>query len=207
MLFRSLLLGSSLVGCADNSVLYQQMTGAYQAHRFAEARDKAVKLSDQSRGDIQEQAKYIAGISAYRLGLDDAALADLQPLARTSDATIAGPSAATCGIIYYERMQDSSAMRYLKIARTKVIGEDQARVYYHMGLIDQRTGRWTEARREMSRALDVTGDREFRKVIEQRMNARSFTLQFGAYLLVGALGRFEEKHPCMVVPPQCYQTN
>lgn len=170
-----------LVGCADQSAMLKDINDAYQSARFADARSKALELEGKSSGKTKEQAQYFAGISAYGMGQDEAAMSDLQPLVKSSDPAIAGSAAATCGIICYDRVQDAQAMAYLKIAEGKVTGEDKARVYYHMGLIDQRAGRWDDAKREMTQAISATKDMKYRKVIEQRMSARAFTLQFGAY--------------------------
>ena len=63
------------VGCgAPHHTGLEQSLTDYRAGRFALAHERAADIARTSTGPIREQAAYVAGLSAYRLGdLEDAA--------------------------------------------------------------------------------------------------------------------------------------
>ncbi len=153
----------------------------YQAARYQRAYDGAEVVYGSADGVGRDEMAYIAGVSAYRLGKHDRALVRLIPVTRSADAAIAGRSAATVGLIYRDRDRHAEAQRYLRQAAQKLDGEDKARAYYELGVVQQRLGRFVQARASFDAAREATGDMALRRKLLQERNVSGFALQFGAY--------------------------
>jgi tetratricopeptide (TPR) repeat protein len=173
---------AGLIGCNEASkATSSDMMRYYEARQYRQARAAARDVADGSVGRQRDEARYIAGLSAYRLGKSNEALVDLEPLVRHADDELAGNAAATAGLIHIDAGRDDEALRVLRIASEKLSGNDRGRVYHYIGQIHQRAGRWAEARTAMSLALSYARDPNLRQAIREQMNVSAFTLQFGAY--------------------------
>lgn len=171
---------AALAACRTTQVTHEQVTADYEAGRYAQALEGAASIARGAHGARRIEARYIAGISAYRLGRSGEALAHLTPVARSDDA-LAGHAAATVGLIYAGRGDYASAQQWLSSAASKLNGEDRARVHYHLGVAEQHLGQWQAARRDLSLAVSYSGDARLREAARQRMATDAFALQFGAY--------------------------
>lgn len=169
-------------GCNEPSkATPADMRDLYEARKYRQARLAALDVADGSFGRQRDEARYIAGLSAYRLGKSNEALRDLTPLIRNADDDLAGNAAATAGLIHIDAGRDDEALDVLRIAARKLEGNDRGRVYHYIGQIHQRAGRWAEARTAMSLALSNARDPDLRQVIREQMNVSAFALQFGAF--------------------------
>jgi len=169
-------------GCNEPSkATPADMRDLYDARKYRQARLAALDVADGSFGRQRDEARYLAGLSAYRLGKSNEALRDLTPLIRNADDDLAGNAAATAGLIHIDAGRDDEALDVLRIAARKLEGNDRGRVYQYIGQIHQRAGRWAEARTAMSLALSNARDSDLRQVIREQMNVSAFTLQFGAF--------------------------
>lgn len=180
----ALLIGLACVsaGCNEaGKATPDAMMREYQAGQYREARQTAQQVANQSLGRQRDEARYIAGLSAYRLGKSQDALDDLEPLTNNPDNELAGNAAATVGMIYIDLKQDNRALSALQIAAQRLRGNYLARVYHYIGQIHQRAGRWAEGRTAMSLALSNATDPKLQRVIREQMDVSAFTLQFGAY--------------------------
>lgn len=176
------LLAVTAVGCNEASkATLNTANTAYHAGRFRQSLEEAGAISRRSTGDELAQARYLAGLSAYRLGRDAEAEAYLAPLTACRDTEIAGSANATLGLIHASRNDDTQAVRYFEPAVDKLRGADAARAHYHMALSLQKLGQWASAKTHLDRALAGSRDAALRKVIMQRAAARAFTIQLGAY--------------------------
>ncbi len=171
-----------LAGCnAAGKVSRSQVLSDYESRRYEQSYAGAELLARRSSGGARDEARYIAGVSAYRLGKADDAISYLRPVTRAGDAAMAGQAAATIGLIYADRRRDAEAMEHLRQAARQLEGEDRAQVHYHMGLIEQRAGHWAQARTHLSTALSDARAPALRRAARQRMSTDSFAIQFGAY--------------------------
>lgn len=172
-----------LVGCAGPARTDSERTAAgwYERGDYHRALRQAESDAQRGSGLRRDEANYLAGLSAYRLGRGDAAVNHLQRATRSRDDTLAAEAHATLGLIHAGRRNDTTARRHLEAALEDLRGPDRAQVHYQLGRIDQRAGRWASARSHLSIALSLTDDANLRRVIRQRMDAEGFTLQFGAY--------------------------
>lgn len=170
------------IGCQESTkVSRDAVLSDYSAGRYSQSLAGAEELSRTTAGMERDEARYIAGLSAYRLGKDDLALQYLLTLTSSSDSTTSAKASATVGLIYSDRRQDDQARRHLRAAVGKVTGEDRAQVHYHLGLIEQRAGNWSSARTHFSTAMSYTRDATLRRALTQRMKTDGFAIQFGAY--------------------------
>jgi len=176
-----LLLGVMASGCETQP---KTEPGDAMAHYRAGRYEQAFAAGEQQarRGGLTgDQGKYIAGMSAYRLGRASQALSRLTPLTSHRANDIAGPASATVGLIHTARGRHAQAITYFKKAVENLRGEDQAQAYFHLGNAEQKLGRWSSARTHMSLAISRSDDSAFRRAVRERMNASAFTLQFGAF--------------------------
>ncbi len=171
-----------LAGCSEASKTTQaQVMRHYEAGLYRQAYEGAQRIARASSGRDRRVAQYLAGLSAYRLGRTSEALSLLKPVADRGETDVAGPAAATVGILYTDRLDYAQALRYMRKAEARLHGEDRARVLYQTALVEQRQGQWSSAQRHLSLALSMSRDAALRKVIRQRLGSEAFTLQFGAY--------------------------
>lgn len=152
----------------------------YRVGNYRQALRAAGHEADHGFGEERRRARYVAGLSAYRLGRDNEAIRYLTPVA-DGGGELAGEAAATLGLIHFGRGDDGESRRCLERAAGLLAGEDKGRVYYHLGRLDQRRGQWASARSNFALALSHTDDPTVRKAIRQRMRTRAFALQFGAF--------------------------
>jgi tetratricopeptide (TPR) repeat protein len=185
-------LAAALAGCAPRAADAAAAPGAvrqdYERGRYREALAAAEQRLRRGAGDPIE-LRYYAGLSAYRLGQHERALDHLVRLVSHRNPAIAGSAAATAGLILAERQEDASAMRMFQEAASKLEGEDRARAYYHLALLEQQAGRWQQARSHLSLAKSYARDPDLLRSIRQRMEVSGFTLQFGAFGDSEAAGR------------------
>jgi tetratricopeptide (TPR) repeat protein len=171
-----------LAGCEPRAAVTRDAVLAdYRAGRYRPALRGAELLARRDHGRARDEARYIAGVSAYRLGMDDKAIDYLLPVTGSGDRRLAGQAAATVGLIYSDQRRDAQATRFLRQAVDTLDGEDLAQVHYHLGLIEQRAGHWSQARTQLGTALSYTSDATLRRAIRQRRTTDSFAIQFGAY--------------------------
>ena len=152
---------------------------AYRAGQYETAYQQSSKLANAP--GATDQAVYMAGMSAYRLGKDDEALRYLGKLTDHKDETISGPANATIGLIMAKRGNHDRALHYFDTAIPKLKGNDQAQAYYHMAISEQKLGKWAEARPHLTLAAARATNADLKAAVENRMRTAGFTLQFGAY--------------------------
>lgn len=181
MMLVAMAVGGS-TGCDNGmTVTPDQVRRYYQRGDYQQSKARALLLRDNSVGRTHEEAQFIAGMSAYRLGQDDQAMRLLEPMSTHADGRIAGPASATVGLILAEANDDERALTYLRRAQASLSGEDQARAYYHQALVEQKMGFWSSARAHLRIAEQQSTNPGLRRQIRQRRDARAFALQLGAY--------------------------
>jgi tetratricopeptide (TPR) repeat protein len=170
-----------MVGCAPKEPppTIVDAVNAYRGGQYEAAYEQSAKLAHGAGST--DQAIYMAGMSAYRLGRDDEALRHLGKLTDHKDDGMAGPANATIGLIMAKRGQHDRALRYFEQAVPRLKGNDQAQAQYHMGLTLQRLGKWAQARPPLILAASNATDADLKAAAEHRVRTAGFTLQFGAF--------------------------
>lgn len=158
-----------------------------QAGRAYEAGDnrKAYQLASQSAalddGPDTERAQLIAGMAAYRMGDDSAAIAQLTPLVNSDQIDLAGKASATLGLIYAARGEQELSQTNLKRAIHQLKGEERARAYLFLGIAQQKIGKWTEARTHLALAAAHSNQTSIKQIAAQRGGYNAFAIQAGAF--------------------------
>jgi tetratricopeptide (TPR) repeat protein len=169
-------------GCQTTAtVTPAELLADYEAGRFQRSLDGAEQLGSRAAGRIRDEARYLAGMSAYRLGENVRAKGHLEPLADHADAEIAGPVNAALGFIAADRGDDARALAHMERAARRLSGGESARAHFHAGVLAQQLGRWHTARSHLSLAISRADDPALRYVARQRLETRGFALQFGAF--------------------------
>jgi hypothetical protein len=169
----------------------QKVVRSYDSGKFADAYAGAVRLLGTSSGRQADEARYMAGMSAFRLGQDADAIRHLSPLRRHANPRIAGTSNITLGLIYNKQRRYESARACLATAIPLARGEDLARSHYHHGLALEGLGRSPSAKIHYRLAIQHSAIVSFRTMVQRKLGgatstgpaptAAKFTLQFGAY--------------------------
>jgi tetratricopeptide (TPR) repeat protein len=170
--------GSTYISTTPTTV-----TGAHDAYRrgnFAAAYTAAKPIADRGGSDASEAA-YITGISAYYLRRGSEAQRYLTTASASHNVGLAGDAYASLGRIYAEQGNHTRAAQMYVAAGTRLLGEERATAYYFAAQNQQKVGQWTGARQNLISAKNASGNRNLRSRIDQQLQVRGWTLQFGAY--------------------------
>lgn len=120
---------AALAGCAtgkSSTVSIDRAIADYEAGRFAASLAEAERAA--SRGDAlgRDEAAYLAGMSAYRLGRDVEARRWLSASATSSDAWLAGQSLVTLGSVELRGGDALAAARAFVRAAERLPDADEA---------------------------------------------------------------------------------
>lgn len=178
-----LLAALALGGCGSSQpkASLVDAVNSYRGGNYKEAYEQSVPMVGAVGGRQSDEATYMAGMSAYRLGKDEDALRYLGKLTEHNDGTISGPAAATVGLIMAKRGQHDRAVHYYQMSLPRLKGNDLAQAYFNLALSEQKVGRWAQARPHLVLAATNATDPALRAAAEDRVRTAGFTLQFGAY--------------------------
>jgi len=171
-----------LIGCetAQGPSLDTAMA-EYNRRQYNSAYARAKQVMDTSTGSTEDQARLIAGMSAYRLGNKATARSLLQPLRFNSDAHTAGTANATLGIMHKEDGNNASAESHLLRAIDNLSGNDRAQAHYHVASVYQKMGRWADAQKHLRLCAALATMTSLKVAAEQQISTTGYTLQLGAY--------------------------
>jgi len=116
-----------LASCGGSAKAGGGLDGAQQAYlagNFNEAHEQAVDVLRTAKSPQREQAAYLAGISAYRMGRLDEAELRLLSSAGSADTTVSGRSKATLGLIRNDQHRHGDAARYFADASRLLTGAE-----------------------------------------------------------------------------------
>ena len=142
MVLLSTLIALPLAGCKSppptrslNSALVD-----YQAKRYRIAHEQAATIAGESRGLRRDQAAYVAGLSAYKLGDLNQAQQQLTIAAQSPDRATAGKAKAVLGLVRVDQHRPREAASLLAEASGALTGEDSRQAAYQASLAYQRAG-------------------------------------------------------------------
>lgn len=183
----ALCLLTALAGCASSARESEldRIAALYHRGDYTAAYRQAAALAEKSTPPTSEQAAYLAGLSAYRLGDRALPLSWLSRAARSRDDQLSGDALATLGIFHSEQGRHDAAAQALEQAAGKLTGQDRAQAFFYAGVAQQKLGQWALARANLERARNATSDAGFRGRVNQQMLVTAFTLQVGAFGDVG----------------------
>jgi hypothetical protein len=73
------------------------------------------------------------------------------------------------------------AAENLVAAAEAMQGQDRANAYFYAGVAQQKSGRWPQARVNLSMAMSSSGDELFRQRVREQMKITGYTLQLGVF--------------------------
>lgn len=116
-----------LVGCESGQKTNADLNRAvqdFERHQYEPSREQATAAMRSSRGVERERAAYVAGLSAFELGMIDEAERRFMTASRSSDSEIAANAKAMLGQIRLGQGRHDDALRYLDEASSGLRGED-----------------------------------------------------------------------------------
>ncbi len=173
-----------LVGGCAGSPTPDRFAGMYQAYErgaYDQAYDEAVRLERAATGYQRDQAVYMAGLAAQRLGRRQDALFYLQEAARSDDRKLAGDATASLGLLYAEMGQYALSARMLLDAAQMLEGQDRANAFFYAAISQQKLGRQAQARTNLWLAHGASRDSDFRRRVLDQLTVTGYTLQVGAF--------------------------
>ncbi len=171
---------AGLAACGP-SISRERILDAYHRGEYEKSYADANNMVDSAGGTEQNQMRFIAGMSAYRIDRPTEAVRLLAPLTTNSDKQISGPANATLGLIHSERGQYEKALGYFNDSLPRLDGENLAQAHFYAGVTQQKLGRWADGKSELAIAVRTSNDPALREAVRQRLASTGFTLQLGAY--------------------------
>ncbi len=141
-------------------------------------------LRQNSRSNRADEAYYLRGLARYRQGDRPGAQADLnEALSQTERKDIRVGARLALGELAYEDGEMALAENAYRQALADIeAGQKPAdRVYYRLGCILQRQGRWRDASGQFRRLRHHFADSELAGRAERRVHCDSWTVQVGAF--------------------------
>ena len=141
-------------------------------------------LQENGRSSRADEGYYLRGLAKYRLGDRPGAEADLnEALGRTERKDIRVGARFALGEMAYEDGDMALAENAYRQALADIEpGQKSAeRVYYRLGCILQRQGRWRDASGQFRRLRHHFVDSELAKRAGRRVNGDAWTVQVGAF--------------------------
>lgn len=173
--------GATASGQTDPALVSGDYIALYEARRYSEAKSSAEYRLPNAKGREREVAKLTAGLSAYAMGQDDAALQHLQPLTASTDKQIAGRAEAALGQIAQRRGQHTYAADLFKRASAKLDGDDAARAAVRAGNSLAALGKQSEATTQYKQAASEATSAAVRDHANKMTEPGPFALQAGVY--------------------------
>lgn len=177
-----------IVGCQSNRAASDGMTSlervsaAYEQGDYSTAYGGAIRAyADLPVGPARDQAAYFAGLSAYQLQNYDYARRYLTPLVSHVDLDLAGPAAATLGLVELDSNRPHAAIPHLEIATKMLTGNEKAQAQYYLSSAYAKTGRPSDARANLIVARQSVTDNSLRTTINDELTVSGFTLQAGVF--------------------------
>jgi tetratricopeptide (TPR) repeat protein len=161
----------------DYLALAQQ---AYDAGQYERALSRA-RSAHSIVGANNDQAAYIAGMSAYQLQKLEFAQRFLAEAGESRDAQIAGPALAQLGVIYADRGRYDLASGALVRAADHLDGQEKANAYYYAAQAERQLDRWWTTRTYLLLAQRYADDDAFRMSIAQELGATGWTIQVAQF--------------------------
>lgn len=192
-------LGLMISGCAasdaDKKAL-QQGFADYNARHFDLAETAATGFIQKNANVPNvDEAYYLRGLARLGRGDKAGAIADLQvALQKTQRNDLKAKSLRTLGDIAYDEQTWTEARDdYQKALTFSPDAKEESYLEYRMGATLQSLGQWDAARPYFQRVIVLNADSSLNERALARMNARSFSIQFGAFADVRKAGELKAR--------------
>ncbi|MEM6749632.1 MAG: SPOR domain-containing protein [Planctomycetota bacterium] len=176
-------LGVGLTGCAPQGVgSLEQANGLYAGGEYRLAYEEARRvMADRTQSARADEAAYVAGLSAHKLGETSRAIRYLDQASQAGDARTAFDAAVSLGSVYTEAGRHDHAAGAFHRASELSGGDDQARALFYAAVAEQKLGRWDSARTTLWLVIGKAQDPALRRQAEEQLTVTGYTIQAGAY--------------------------
>lgn len=169
-------------GCVgSSSARLNELYADYNSAQYNAAFHRAETLAQSGNRKTAQEAAYIAGLSAYRMGNLPAAARYLRLASASSDEALAGDALGALGLVYAQQGDYALACNTFGRAAKKLTGEDRANAYYQAAVCSQKLGQWSQARSYLMLARSATSNSSLQSQISQALGTTGFTLQVGFF--------------------------
>lgn len=152
----------------------------YNAASYSQAEQEAVQAMNKSTGSAKENAAYVAGLSAYRMGNTEEAERRLLIAAQSANTQTAGSAKAMLGQVRLDQNRPREAAVYFSDASRLLTGEDAQKAAKSAALAYQQVGdttasrQWTDISKTSPGSTTASGSRSTGPTL-------GFALQVGAF--------------------------
>lgn len=176
-------------GCASSPrMTLDQAVADFNAQRYAQAHEKAKSLSDRPSAPNRHDAAYIAGMSAFQLGMIEEADRQLQIAINSSNAHTSAQAKAVLGQIRLDQRRSRDAAELLCDASNSLDGEDKLKAaanaslaYQQMGDVDSARAWRMKAQGQTPQPIHASSSSSTLPTVESAPGSQGFTLQVGAF--------------------------
>lgn len=154
---------------------------AYDAQNYNKAYHLGARMSAYEQGPAAQQAAYMAGMSAYKLGRSTEAIQQLSSAAQSSDKGMAGDALATMGLLYARQNNHTRAAQAFLAAAGRLQEQGRANAYFFAAVSEQKIGHWALARTHLSLARNDSRDTNFKQQVDDQLAVTGYSLQVGAF--------------------------
>lgn len=173
---------TALVGCTisptgDLSTAYS----AYEAGQYELSLGTAEDLLRDNRPTGDDEAAYVAGLSASKLNQPGKAVKYLTRASQSSNLELAGDAGVSLGTVYTELGRHTQAAQSFEQAAAKLGGEKRARALIAASESLRRLGRLAEARTQLILARAGTQDQAVKQEARDTLAVAGYTIQLGAF--------------------------
>lgn len=158
--------------------------GAWKAGDFQGAYDKGTAVAGSMRygSVVRQEAAFVAGKSARKLGRRHEAVTLLSQAAETSDTALRAQALAECGMAQCELEKFKEGAASLLAAADLLNGNDLALAYFNAGIAEQKLNYWSEARTHLTLAVKYANNDTLREDARRQIAITGYTLQVGTFL-------------------------
>lgn len=174
-------------GCASTSTSAGGMSEAiteYREEDYASARSEAAQVARSGPADDRDEADYVAGLAAYRLGDLDDAEAHLMRATASDDPLTCGYAQAQLGFVHLHEHRPWRAANSFTSASETLEGADAARAARWASHAFEQANDHAAARRWLDRARELSpgsGSSSSGRSGHSGTSSGAFALQVGAF--------------------------
>jgi hypothetical protein len=103
------------------------------------------------------------------------------------------------GLVSSQQGLYDKAAENLELAAGAMQGQDRANAFFYAGVAQQRSGRWPQARVNLSMALSGSSDEAFRQRVREQMKITGYTLQLGAFGVEDAANKLAARYSAKAI--------
>lgn len=157
---------------------------AWKAGDFKGAYEKGKSVADSMHYGtaVRQEAAFVAGKSARKVGLRYEAIGLLSQAAESSDKKLRAQALAERGMAQCELEKFKEGAASLLAAADLLEGDELALAYFNAGIAEQKLNYWSEARTHLTLAVKYASNEALKADARRQIAVTGYTLQVGSFL-------------------------